>query len=295
MKTMLSNTGYFLRETLTMLRLNILSNGLSLLSMGLIFFLLAMVISGWWTSSHITDVIQSEAEINVFFDQSLGNDDVSQLIEKIQGIEGVREARLVNEGEAYTRMKNILGEEASVLEVFSDNPFSPFLEVKINLEKADSVRQVLDPMAGIQHIRNNKDVLDRIRNISDMLKLFGFLVVVAVGISTLILISHIIRQGIDNQREQINTLRLLGAPEYFISFPFILEGLLLTLGGGILAVSLATFTIKQAYAQIVGTLSFLPLIPSEVLVPNMVIVVLSLSAILGVFGSILGLKLSRDH
>lgn len=295
MKTMLSNTGYFLRETITMLRLNVLSNGLSLLSMGLIFFLLAMVISGWWTSSHITDVIQSEAEINVFYEQSLGKDGVSQLIEKIQGIEGVREVRSVNEGEAYTRMKNILGDEASVLEVFSDNPFSPFLEVNINLEEADSVLQALDPMPGIQYIRNNKDVLDRIRNISNLLNLFGFLVVIAVGISTLILVAHLIRQGIYSQREQISTLRLLGAPEYFISFPFILEGFLLSLGGGLLAVSLAAFTIKQAYAQITGYLSFIPLLPSGVLVPNMIIVVLSLSALLGVFGSVLGLKLSKDH
>lgn len=295
MKTMLSNAGYFLRETLTMLRLNVLSNGLSLLSMGLIFFLLAMVISGWWTSSHITEVIQSEAEINVFYDQSLGKDDVSQLIEKIQGIEGVRDSHLVDEGEAYTRMKTILGEEASVLEIFNDNPFSSFVEVKINLEKSNAVLQALEPMEGIQHIRNNKDVLDRIRTIADILKLFGFLVVAAVGISTLILISHIIRQGIYNQREQIHTLRLLGAPEHFISFPFILEGVLLTLGGGIVAVSLATLTIKQAYAQIVGSLAFLPLLPSEVLVPDMVLVVMSLSAILGVFGSMLGLRLSRDH
>ncbi|MDA8227921.1 MAG: permease-like cell division protein FtsX [Desulfitobacterium hafniense] len=295
MKSIFSNSGYFLKETLTMLRLNVLSNSLSLLSIGLIFFLLAMVISGWWTSSHVAEVIQSEAEINVFYNENIGDAGVSQLVERIQEIEGVRESRLVNEGEAYTRMEKILGEEARVLEVFNDNPFSPFIEVQINLEKIDPVLKELDHLTGIEHIRNNKDVLDRIRNISGILKLFGFLVVIAVGITTLIIISHIIRQGIHNQREQINTLRLLGAPEFFIAFPFLLEGLLLTVGGGILAVSLAAFTLKQAYDQMAGSLSFIPLLPSEVLVSNMVIVVMTLSAILGMFGSLLGLTLSRNN
>jgi cell division transport system permease protein len=295
MKTMLSNTSYFLKESLTMLRINGLSNGLSLVSIGLIFFLLAMVLAGWWTSSHFSEVIQGEAEISVFYDQNLASQGVTQLEEKIKELEGVREARLVEDDEAYARMKDILGEEASVLDVFADNPFSAFLEVKINLDKSEAVLQALDSMTEIKHIRNNKEVLDRIRNLSEFLKLFGVLVVTAVGIASLILVSHIIRQGIYNQREQINTLRLLGAPELFIAFPFILEGLLLTLCGGILAVFLAAMTIKQAYVQIVGYLSFLPLLPPEVLITKMVIVVLSLSALLGVFGSILGLKLSRDH
>jgi cell division transport system permease protein len=110
--------------------------------------------------------------------------------------------------------------------------------------------------------------------------------------ATLIIISHIIRQGITIQREQITTLRLLGAPEPFIALPFVLEGLLLTLGGGIFAVVLAIFTINKAYALTIGSLSFFPLLPAHVLISNMLFMVLFLSVILGLFGSILGLKLA---
>ena len=115
-----------------------------------------------------------------------------------------------------------------------------------------------------------------------------------MGISTLLIISHIIKLGIYNNREQINTLRLLGASEIFIAFPFLLEGLLLTLGGGILASVLSTFTLKSVYAQMAGTLPFIPLPSLEVLLPGLVLLVISLSAVMGIVGSLFGLLSAKS-
>ncbi|MBA1335288.1 MAG: Cell-division-associated, ABC-transporter-like signaling protein FtsX [Firmicutes bacterium] len=295
MKNFFYNAAYFLKEAKTVIRLNLLSNIFSLFSTGLIFFILAMVISCWWISAQVVKAIQEEAEINVFFDESIGDGDVMQLLGKIKGIEGVREVRVVAEDEAYDRMAAILGKEARVLEFFDDNPFSPFIEVKIYLEKMDTVLEELGTLTGIQHVRDNRAVLDRLRNIAGVLNSLGYLVVAAVGISTLVIISHIIRLGIFNNQEPIDTLRLLGAPEFFIAFPFLLVGLLLTLGGGMLAAALAAFALKHVYIQMAGPLPFIPLPPREALVSGMIIVVMSLSAILGIVGSLFGLSSAKSN
>ncbi len=285
------NAGYFLNEVKTMIRLNVFSTTLTILSTGLIFYILAMILSGWWVSSYVIKVVQGEAEINVYLNEGIVNStpEVQLMMERINGIEGVRAVRLVNQEEAYQRMAEVLGKEAKVLEKFEENPFSAFVELKINLEAIDSVLDQLNQLVGVEHIRDNRDVLDRLRHIAGVLRLIGILVVVAVGISTLVIISHIIRLGIANNKEQINTLRLLGAPERFIALPFLLEGLVLTLGGGILAVALAAFSLNYLYAQLAGPLPFIPLPPREGLVAGMGIVVLSLSAVLGIVGSLLGL------
>lgn len=295
MKTIMSNTGYFLREVKTMIRLDLLSNIMTFLSTGLIFFILAMIISGWWVSNHAVNVVQGEAEISVYLDEKIVNTNsaVQQMVEDIKSIEGTRTARIVEKDEAYRRMEEILGKEANVLTKFDDNPFSAFVELKINLDQIEPVLEALNQMVGVEYVRDNRAVLDRLRNISGVLRLVGFLVVVAVGISTLVIISHIIRLGISNNKEQINTLRLLGAPERFIALPFLLEGLVLTLGGGILAVVLAAFAIENLFAQMAGPLPFIPLPPKEALVSRMVIVVLSLSAVLGIIGSLLGLPSAK--
>jgi len=294
MKNFFYNIGYFLREVKTIFQLNLVSNIFSIFSTGLIFFILALVISGWWASSQVVEVIQEEAEVNLYFNKAINAED-NLLVEEIERMKGVREARIVDEDEAYTRMEEILGKEARVLEFFDENPFSPFVEVKIHLEEIDSVLEELNLMTGLEHIRDNRDVLERLGNIEGILRFLGYLAVIAVGISTLVIISHIIKLGIYNNREQINTLRLLGAPEFFIAFPFLLEGLLLTLGGGVFAVTLTTLVLKQVYAQITGTLPFIPLPSIDDLVKNLTILVIGLSAAMGIIGGVLGLSSEKGN
>lgn len=290
MKKFLYNAGYFFKEVKTVFRLNLLSNIITIFSTGLIFFILSMIIAGWWVSSSVVDVIQKDAEISVYYNESLDNAGVLKLVDSIKRIEGVRDVQMVDKDQAYSRMSDILGKDAQVLKFFDDNPFSPFLEVNINLKEIDQVLKSINLVSDIEYVRDNRDILDRIRDISDMLGIIGFLVIAAVGISTLVIISHIIRLGIHNSRDQINTLKLLGAPRIFISFPFLLEGLLLTLLGGVLAVVLSVLLINFIYSGLSGPLPFIPLPPQEEIVPGLIGLILSLSAFLGIAGSMFGLS-----
>jgi cell division transport system permease protein len=157
----------------------------------------------------------------------------------------------------------------------------------------DFVLTELHIMSGIEHVRDNRDVLDRLRSLARIIQYLGYLIVTAVGISTLVIISHIIRLGIDHNREQIKTLRLLGAPDSFIAFPFLLAGLLLSIGGGILAAIFAAYALRYVYAQIAGPLPFIPLPQRETLVLNLFLLITSLSAFLGIAGSLFGLSAAK--
>lgn len=295
MRNIIYNAGYFLREAKTIARLNPLSNIFSFLSTGLVFFILAMVISGWWISNHVVEAIKGEAEISVYFAENININGATELAGKIKGIEGVEDARLVDADEAYGRMEDVLGKEARILEYFDDNPFDPFIEVKIQLEKMDIILEKVSHLPGIEHIRDNREVLDRLSSMAAALKILGYLVVMAVGISTIVIISHIIRMGIYDNREQINTMRLMGAQEAFIAMPFILEGMFLTLGGGALACILASFSLKYIYAQMAGPLTFIPLPPLDAITLNLVALVMALSALLGASGSFFGLTSSKSR
>lgn len=289
MKNIIKNLGYFLKETKTIIKLNLLSNVFSILSMCFIFFMLSMVISGVWISSQMVALIQEEAEINIYYSEELEETEVFQIVNKIKTIDGVQEVLTIDEEKAYNRMVEIMGKDASILGFFDYNPFSAFIEVKIDLEEIDLIVEQIESIPDIEYIRDNKSVLNRFRSISNIVKILGTLVVVAVGISTLVITSHIIRQGIQNNKEQINTLKLLGAPEFFIVLPFIIEGLFLTLVSGVLAAIMDTLALKYIYAQTAGPLPFISLPPLGDLIEENIIMILSISFILGIIGSIFGL------
>lgn len=295
MKNFFYNIGYFIKEARTIFRVDLLSNVFSVISIGLIFFILSMIFSGWWITDQVIEVLQKEAEINVYFNEKIEDKDISILLEDIKKIQGVREVDLVNQEESYGRMVEILGKEARMLELFDDNPFTAFIEVKIQIGEVDTILSDLEVITNIEHIRDNKQVIDRLESIIGILKVLGVLVIAAVGISTLVVVSHIIRQGIYNNREQINTLKLLGAPESFIGFPFLLEGMFLTLGGGIIAAGLVSLTIYYGYSKIGAGIPFIPLPSSHDLIFGMVILILGVSTMLGILGSLFGLSSAKSN
>lgn len=288
MKNVVYNMGYFFKEAKTLFKVDLMSNILSILSIGLIFFILALVISGWDVMSFIIETIEKEAEINIYYKEGLNEGEISKLVDDIKAVEGVGNVKIVDEEESYLRMKDILGDEAHILELFEDNPFSSFIEVQINIAESDIILDKLNGIQNIEYIRDNKSVLDRLYDMVSVLKFIGILAVAAVGISTLMVVSHIIRQGIYNNRDQINTLKLLGAPQPFIDFPFLLEGLFLTLIGGVIALILLFVLLNYGYRQVEMAIPFIPLPPVDNLIRDIVTFTIVTSGILGIIGSLLG-------
>jgi len=294
MKTLLYNAGYFLMEAKRCIRFNPLSNLFSVIGTGLILFLLGMVLTGWSIGDQLISTLKEEAEVSAYFEEGINREEALKLVDTIKSMEGILDARFIEETEARTQMEEMLGEEAQILELFEENPFEAYLDVRINLDDMDTVLAGVGTLEGIDYVRDNREVLEQIKGITEGLKLLGTLVIIAVGITTLIIISHMIRQGIYNNKEQINTLRLLGAPDSFIGFPFVLTGMLLTLFGGIFAIILLVVLINGGYGQLSGSIPFIPLPPKEELRNSVSLIILAVSILLGLLGSLFGLSSIRN-
>ncbi len=293
MRTFFYNIGYFFGEARKTVRLNLLSNLFSVFGTGLILFLLGMVAAGWLIGNQIVTTLKEEAEISAYFDDGMEKEEKLKLVDKIRNIYGVSNATYVDETEAKSRMEDMLGEEASILELFEDNPFEAFIEIRIDLSSMDTILQGVEKMDGIDYVRDNKSVLTKMQQITRGIQLIGYLIVLAVGITTMIIISHMIRQGIYNNREQIHTLRLLGASDVFIGFPYILVGFFLTICGGMIAFILLWLIIHNGYQGLSTTIPFIPMPAKEQLLGSMSVLITAVSLILGLFGSLFGLSSIR--
>jgi cell division transport system permease protein len=295
MRTFFYNIGYFLLEAKRTIRFTPLANLFSVIGTGLILFLLGLVFAGWSIGDNLIEALNEEAEISAYFDDNTNQDGALKLVDTIKGIEGVLDARYIDESQAHDRMEEMLGEEAEILGLFEENPFEAFLEIRINLNNMDKVLTEVKSLEGIDYVRDNRNVLEQMKGITDGLKIFGVLIIIAVGITTLIIISHMIRQGIYNNKEQINTLRLLGAPNGFISFPFVLAGTFLTSLGGIFAAVMLFVLFQKGYQQLSGYIPFIPLPSGDVLREKVSILILLVSLALGLAGSLFGVSSIRKE
>lgn len=290
MKTLFYNIGYFFREVFRTIRLSPLSNFFSFIGTSLILLLFGLIMISWQIGDNLITSLKDEAQISAYFSDGLKQEQMQSLVEEIASMDGVTTARYIDTETAYEENKRLLGNEADILELFDDNPFESYIDIRINLDDMDSVISKVSSLQGIDYVRNNREVLAQLKGLVNAIKLIGSVVALAVGITTIILISHMIRQGIYNNREQINTLWLLGAPAWFIGFPFVLAGILLTLLGGFASVGLIILMLKSGYAQLSSYLLFLPLPSAGELKQNISYIIIAVSAGLGLFGSLFGLS-----
>lgn len=289
MRNIFKNTSYYLSEFSKVFKQSIFSNIFSIISTSLIFLLLSMTISGWWISSRLVDRMKDEAEINIFFIDGLNESDISDIIDDIKNITGVFKIANIDSDEAFKRMSELLGNDTEILELFDENPFSPFLEVNIDIDSFESVLGSLENINGVDYIRNNKEMLENLKRILYMIKFAGIFVLTAIGVSTIIIISHMIRLGINNNREQVNTLRLLGAPEGFIVLPFLLNALVITLSGSVFSLIFLSIVIQKIYLSIIDVLPFLPITSGNELMDTLTLLLVGIGILLAIIGTVFGI------
>lgn len=286
-----NNLSYFIKEAKDIIAQNKLSTLFSLISTALILFVLALVISGWLISNQVIDAIKDEAEISVYMMDVTASD---SLIKKIKSINGITTATLITQDQASKRMETILGDDTKVLSYFDVSPFNAFIEVQLDLDQIDTILPIIEHLPNVESIRDNRDILDRISQLAKSLSIISYLILLAVGITTVVIISHMIRQGIYHHKEQINTLNLLGAPRSFIAIPFYIQGVLLTVIGGCLSLLLISLILNQLYQQVAGPLPFIPLPELQGIIQTLFIWIMSLSLILGITGCGLGMMTSKN-
>ncbi len=296
MRSFIYNIGHFFNETGRIIRTNVLSYVFTVISMVLILMISGIVAAGWLISANLAEKLKQEAEISVYAEGGADADEgaVQSLAEKLKDIEGVREVRVVSEEEAYLRMEDVLGDEADILTLFEENPFRAFIEVRIDIARTGDIIAAAGNLEGVGYIRDNRELLDQIESLTEGLLLAGYLIVLAVGVAALISVSHMIRQGIYANREQISTLKLLGAPGMFVSAPYIITGSFVSLlGGGAAAGGLILLT-GRIYEYMDGSLPFIPLPPQAETAAFTVAVIIVEAFVLGLAGSIFGLKTAVD-
>lgn len=287
---MTKNFTYFLKEIKNIFTLNPLSSILSLISLSMIFFLLVLTTFGGIFLSQWVGLIKQEAEVSAYFTENLNPYALEVLENQIVGIEGVLMVQLISEDEAYARMATVLGNDAVVLTYFESNPFEPFFEINLDFEMRETIVEKIEQISHVTYVRDNQEILNRLEQWIDGISILGAVVAIAVTLTTLIITSHIIREGVYSNRNHIETLKLLGAPNAFTYFPYVAEGILVSTLSGVISGSAFAYILVKMKPILESGISLFP-VDITMINPFGIVLISSLFAfVLGVFASLFGLK-----
>ena len=215
-------------------------------------FLLGLSIAlGSWVVSW-SDHVKSQLEVKVFFVEGVTPKQVNAVGTYLANEDGVKEYQFVSKNEALKRMKQKYPQLTANL---PSNPLPASFEV--TPQKAENVKAIAADLraqkfAGVEKIKDGQQTSKRILQVGKWIWIVFLVMVIVLLIASVILIANTIRLSIFSRRREIEVMKLVGATNWFVRGPFMLEGLLCGLAGSIAAVLLLFLGKEIALPAILG-------------------------------------------
>ncbi len=287
----LADLSFFVREAFRGMRLQRTSNIVSAACIALAFVSLSLVVGFWANMEYMLEAARSEAEIVIYLAEDATTADADALSDVLSSHPSVWSVQVVTPEETFIQVERLLGPGLNLGEVLEGfNPFSPSLEVGVSPEDAGEVAGMARGLGGVEAVRDNEEVLKRLASLTTAVRWVGAVAMLTVVLITLALVSHIIRLGISARREEMETLRLLGASESFLAMPFIIEGAVLGASGAVICLAVLGGAGPWLYGMLHASLPFIPLVSPAVLFRLLASAISILGLTAGILGSLISVR-----
>ena len=283
---------YFVREAVSSLRRNSLMSIASVSTMAVSLLILGMFLVMVLNLNHIASTLETQIQITVYMEDGLSDRDMRAIGTKITKLAGVTEVMFVDKGEAMVKFKDRLGEQQGLLTALGDtNPLPNSFEVKVDKpEYVKPVSQAIAEINGVENAKYGQEVIEQLFALTKMIRIFGLILIIFLALAALFIISNTIRITVFARRKEIGIMKYVGATDWFIRFPFMIEGMILGFSGALCAVFILSQTYSALTEKVYESLAFLPLIPKSPFVVNISIVLLVVGTAIGALGSTISLR-----
>ena len=182
-----------------------------------------------------------------------------------------------------------LGTHSGLLEGLKENPLPASFEIifkDVNIRQLDpqKMKEEIEKIEGVQEVQYSEEWLDRLEGLVYVLKVAGFVIAGFLCLAVLFITTNTIKLTIYSRRDEVEILKLVGATDWFVKMPFLIEGTFQGLVGGVIAVS-ALFLLFLLFSldnvHIIG----LPVLEIVFLPMAHLAFILLLGLILGLVGS----------
>ena len=285
---------YFLRKALE----NIWTNRfLSLVTLSTIA--ISMLILGLFSLIYL-NVQQSlhqmggELQITAYLQETISSEQAEVLRSKVADWPEVEGITYISKEQALARFRSQLREYAGILEGLKENPLPASLELTLMPQygRSGNIKELstrLGRLPGVAEVQYGRKWMAKLRVFVEVMKLVGITVGGLLLIATIFVISNTIRLTFYSRREELEIMRLVGATDFFIKAPFLIEGLLHGLGGALLAAGGLSLLILFLFSHLDLPLR-LAVMAGSLPTGQLVAGFLGLGLLLGILGSMVSLR-----
>jgi cell division transport system permease protein len=253
-----------------------------------VFFVIMMNLN------RVAETIEDDVQIRVHIDVAANQQDQQKLKSEIESIPEVQSVTFSSKKEELDNLVNSLGEEGKSFKLFEqDNPLNDVFIVKTK-EPTDTMK-VADKLKSVNYVAKVKYGQGKVEKLFKFINAsrnVGIVLIIGLFFTAIFLISNTIKITIIARRREIKIMRLVGATNTFIRWPFFLEGLWLGVIGAILPIILISIAYYRAYDYIGPRLegTFIQVIPFDPFMYQVSGMLILMGALIGIWGSLMSVR-----
>ena len=289
----INTINYFIVDALKSIKRNITVSFAAMLTVLVTFFVLGtFTLVGLNFNKTIEDVAD-KIEIKVYLQDDIKLVNQREVEIKLAEQEGVKAVTYESKDEAFTKLKKDLEGNSGMLEGYSleNNPLaSSYIVTLEDASYAGSVSKAVEDMTGVESITNQQELIEKISRVVDFVQILGVvLFFVFIGVS-IFLIMNTIKLAVYSRRREVGIMKFVGATDWFIRWPFVIEGIIIGAVGSLLATAILYFIYRGVFGFIASNLLIANLIPVSFVLTTLLGGFLLGGILVGAIGSIAALR-----
>ncbi len=246
-----------------------------------------------------TEVVKQDYDqIEVFLLDDTDKTEAEALMEQISSREGVTDVQYRSKAEALEVLKERWGESGYLLDSLGENPLPASILISVeSLDNAGAVAAYAGTLEGIEDVQYYQETVEKLTKITNFLQIGALIIMAFLVVVSVVVVSNTVKLTVFARAKEIRIMKYVGATNWFIRGPFLAEGIII----GMLAALLSTGLIALIYKELIATIGpqvlaivSMPLISTEYLTGNMLIIFLALGMSIGACGSIISMRKFLD-
>jgi cell division transport system permease protein len=238
--------GFFLREAMRSLGRNAMPSFAALATVLVTMLVLGVFIPIVQATTGAANEVRGRLLLDVYLKSDVTPADVQRVRGQIAGTSGVKRVAYVSKQQAYQQERK---RNPEAYQLLGSNPLpDTFRVTPTSASDINRLRDALDPVVArggrrpidpaIETVRNRRDETNKILSATRVVKLTTAMLAILLITASMLLISNTIRLSLFARRREVEVMKLVGATDWFIRWPFVIEGVIVGALGGLLAILL---------------------------------------------------------
>lgn len=243
---------YSIKEAFKSIKRNKTLSIASIATVTATLFILGVITLTIANVNEIVDHLGSMVEANIYLLDDISESNRTKIEDKIKSIEGVNSVIYESKEDALAQVRDQLDDETGELSAGFDekNPFPASFTVNVGEpEVIDNVVSAVENMEGIERIKDARSTIEKVSNLADSIKTGAVVAFIIFIMISLFLIGNTIKITVYTRKREIGIMKYVGATDWFIRWPFIIEGILLGLSGALIAIAI----LNVAYVMFINS------------------------------------------